>query len=137
MMKTKIVAHLLIKNQKGQYLILKRSLDNDVLPGFWDIPGGSVEDGESVSEGLRREVKEETGLSITDDPKIIGFIEFVDKVKDTHFVKLVFSSSVEAEDDSVVVNSSEHSEYRWVAKSEVDNLRLVEYLGTIFHQIND
>jgi ADP-ribose pyrophosphatase YjhB (NUDIX family) len=32
--------------------------------GFWCIPGGSVEDGETVSQSALREVKEETGLDV-------------------------------------------------------------------------
>jgi ADP-ribose pyrophosphatase YjhB (NUDIX family) len=32
--------------------------------GFWDIPGGFLDEGEDPLEGLRRELKEETGLEI-------------------------------------------------------------------------
>jgi 8-oxo-dGTP diphosphatase len=32
--------------------------------GFWDLPGGFLEQGEHPAEGLRREVREETGLEI-------------------------------------------------------------------------
>ena len=42
---------------RGQELLLMRRADN----GFWGLPGGFVEVGESVSEAARREVAEETG----------------------------------------------------------------------------
>jgi ADP-ribose pyrophosphatase YjhB (NUDIX family) len=32
--------------------------------GYWDLPGGFLEQGEHPAEGLRREVREETGLQI-------------------------------------------------------------------------
>ncbi len=42
-------------------LLLQRRSDN----GLWGLPGGSVEPGESVSEAVVREVREETGLDVT------------------------------------------------------------------------
>ena len=41
-------------------VLLQRRSDN----GFWGLPGGSVEPGESVVEALIREVREETGLDV-------------------------------------------------------------------------
>lgn len=34
------------------------------LKGYWSIPGGIVETGEKLAEGIRREVLEETGLDV-------------------------------------------------------------------------
>jgi len=41
-------------------VLLQRRTDN----GFWGLPGGAVEPGESVSEAAVREVREETGLEV-------------------------------------------------------------------------
>src|SRR5438045_8375170 len=41
-------------------LLLQRRSDN----GLWGLPGGGVEPGESVSEAIVREVREETGLEV-------------------------------------------------------------------------
>jgi ADP-ribose pyrophosphatase YjhB (NUDIX family) len=46
-------------NERGEILLQKRS-DN----GFWSMPGGAVDPGESVEEGVLREVWEETGLHV-------------------------------------------------------------------------
>jgi len=48
-----------VLNDQGQVLLQKRS-DN----GFWGLPGGAVEPGESVTQGVIREVWEETGLHV-------------------------------------------------------------------------
>lgn len=37
-------------------MILQRSKKNDVLPEYWDVPGGTLEDGEDPEVGAIREV---------------------------------------------------------------------------------
>ncbi len=48
----------LIENEEGKILLIK-SPDRG-----WEIPGGQVEEGESLTDALIREVKEETGIDI-------------------------------------------------------------------------
>jgi len=52
----------LIRNKRGEVLLLKK--DPATVGGneYWDMPGGRVARGQSVEETLRREVEEETGV---------------------------------------------------------------------------
>lgn len=50
---------VLIINQQDKLLLIKRS-DN----GYWGVPGGAMELGESIEDTARRETKEETELEI-------------------------------------------------------------------------
>ena len=50
--------------EQGCVLVLRRSAANPEAPGEWDLPNGRLEQGETVLEGLHREVAEETGLAI-------------------------------------------------------------------------
>lgn len=46
-MQKSLIVHTAIENEEGSILILQRSKENDVLPEYWDIPGGTLEDGEN------------------------------------------------------------------------------------------
>lgn len=53
-------AFAIVRNDLGQILLVRRTDD-----GLWELPGGRIEIGESVSAAVRREVVEETGVTIT------------------------------------------------------------------------
>ena len=46
----------------GKVLLAKRAVEP--RRGFWDVPGGFLEEGEEPLDGLRREFREETGIAI-------------------------------------------------------------------------
>ena len=62
-MKTVHVAVAVIENASGEILISKR-LDHLHMGGFWEFPGGKVEEGETVLQALQREILEEVALNI-------------------------------------------------------------------------
>lgn len=47
----------------GRLVLIQRA--HEPFRGWWGLPGGAVELGETVTEALKREVQEETGLQIT------------------------------------------------------------------------
>ena len=49
----------------GTYLITKRVMTKAWAPGWWEVSGGAAQAGESSEEAVRREVREETGLDIS------------------------------------------------------------------------
>jgi A/G-specific adenine glycosylase len=49
--------------QSGKVLIAQRPVDG-LLGGLWEFPGGKVETGETLPEGLRREIREELGVEV-------------------------------------------------------------------------
>jgi len=54
-----------VRNSAGELLLVRRIDD-----GNWELPGGRIEVGESVSEAVVREVAEESGITIV----LIGFV---------------------------------------------------------------
>ncbi len=61
--------HVLVYNSKGELFLQKRSMLKDCSPGLWDSSSsGHLDTGESYDDCARREVKEELGVSLQDDP---------------------------------------------------------------------
>ena len=59
---------------RGRVLLVERG--KPPLQGFWSLPGGVVEAGEHLEEGIRREVLEETGLEV--EPR--GVFEIFERI---------------------------------------------------------
>src|SRR5712664_181974 len=52
-----------ISDGSGHVLLLRRA-PGEILKGFFDLPSGRVERGETIQQALSREVAEETGLQV-------------------------------------------------------------------------
>ena len=59
----KIVVSIALINNENEILLSKRP-EKKHLSGFWEFPGGKVEDGETPEKALIREVKEELNIEI-------------------------------------------------------------------------
>ncbi len=58
------VVHLHLLDSRGRIYLQQRPLWKDIQPGRWDTAvGGHIDYGESVEEALRREVREELGIT--------------------------------------------------------------------------
>jgi 8-oxo-dGTP diphosphatase len=58
----------------GRALLIRRG--SPPLAGQWSIPGGTLELGETIAEGVRRELREETGLEV----RVLDLIEVFDRI---------------------------------------------------------
>ena len=84
--------------------------------GLWSVPGGRLERGEYVVDALKREVLEETGLSI-EVGELLGLFEVVG---DPHYVILDFLATVVGDDSPRPAGDS--ADARWVPLKQVEQL---------------
>ena len=80
-----MVSALVWRQSDGRYPLIKRSEQKNFAPGQWECVTGRVEQGESLSEAVRREAVEEVGQAVQ--------VEFI--VGTTHFYRGVVSPEQE------------------------------------------
>ncbi|MBB6730689.1 (deoxy)nucleoside triphosphate pyrophosphohydrolase [Cohnella zeiphila] len=106
------VAAAIIENDQGKILIARRG------PGkpqarLWEFPGGKLEAGESAADCLRRELAEEMAIEI-EPTEWFGVNEHD---YGTFRIRLIAYRAAFAGGE---VRLSDHDEYRWAAKRELD-----------------
>ena len=118
------VAKVVLIDENSRVLLLKRSNYMDKFAGEWDLPGGHLKKGESLFNGLRREVKEETNL-IVEEPK------FIETQKNLHFFYAKYNSKP-------IVLSHEHTGFRFFSKQDLDESQKFQKIALkALEMIND
>lgn len=103
----------------GKLFIAKRVETKKFLPGKFELPGGHIEYGEDIADGLKREFREEFGVEI-----VVGgvFYAFTYMNGDTHVVEVNCFVELADSEVEVTLQPEDHSEYRWVSREEVDEV---------------
>jgi 8-oxo-dGTP diphosphatase len=113
----------------GQVLVVRRA--RAPADGLFSLPGGVVEIGETLTEALIREVREETSLAI-EPVGLAGFREAIARDRDgrieRHFVILPFAARWLAGEPEL---NEELSEARWVRPAELAGLPTTAGLAEI------
>lgn len=115
-MKTRIVLTGILRDN-DLFLVVKRNENDDLYPGVWEFPGGHLEDGETLKDGLKRELMEEIGYTEDFNPIITHYFDEVKEKNDEliHDLEIDFIVNVDKSKINVKL-SEEHSDYKWVTK---------------------
>lgn len=121
-----------LENDKGEYLMLHRvKKKNDVNHDKWIGVGGKFEADESPEECLLREVREETGLTLT-DYRFRAVVTFVAEGFETEYMHLFTATAWTGE-----LTACDEGDLEWVPKSRVRDLPIWEGDKLFFRLIED
>jgi len=120
-----------IVNQ-GRVLLVRRA--TEPLKGEWSVPGGALELGEKLHDGVRREVLEETGLTIEPQEVLEVFDSIfndLDGRTQYHYVLIDYLCTVQSGDAHA---GSDVSEVRWSTEQELASLELRESIERVLRK---
>ncbi|HUZ17079.1 MAG TPA: NUDIX domain-containing protein, partial [Spirochaetia bacterium] len=100
----------------GRVLIARRSASDRLYPGMWETIGGSVEEGETLEECIRREVREEIGCRVEN---LEPFRVYETLSGDDRYLSNVFTGTVRGR---LRPNPHEVQEVRWILPDEVGSI---------------
>ncbi len=118
-----------IWNDRREILLIRRA--KEPRKGQWSLPGGKVEFGEKLADGLRREIREETGLEV----EILGLASVAETIRDAsagaaddHFVLLDYSARWVS---GTARAASDAADARWFAYDDLAGLSMWDEMRRI------
>lgn len=133
-----VSAHAVIFNKKNRILLTKRAAPPKA--NYWFPPGGAIDLGETVESGLRREIREETNIIVSN----LNFLDYIDGITHDadmkilyHYVVFIFTTNhlegeLHADDDAL--------DAQWFSVSDImtrkidvpdELIRIIEKSGKI------
>ncbi|KAJ3321408.1 hypothetical protein HDV06_004393 [Boothiomyces sp. JEL0866] len=103
----------IIKNGNSVFMC-QRSLKKSTYPGFWEYPGGKIEEGETPAEAIKRELHEEVGITVI-EMEHLGYWE-----NDTYSIDAFVVTKYSGE-PSIKENQIDS---KWVLIQDADNYKL-------------
>lgn len=129
-----VITAIIVKD--GKYLITRRSPNKKRFPGMWTVPGGKLETDDYINlpkdttdywynvleKVLRREVKEEVGLDITN----IVYVTSLATVHGDGNSSLVISCLADYQSGNIMLKPDETDEFRWITLEEAKDYKLID-----------
>jgi ADP-ribose pyrophosphatase YjhB (NUDIX family) len=113
-----------VLEHEGKILLVKRSEDMNLYPGYWNGVSGFLDDKQDLEEKARHEIRDETGIKDSDIVSVkVGNI-LVQEAKNYGRTWIIFPILVKVKSDKVRLDW-EASEYKWIKPKDAKKLKLL------------
>jgi len=97
----------------------KRAATKKFLPSVHELPGGHIEYGEDLVEGLAREIMEEFGMRVCiGDP--FAVFTYINDVKQSHSIEVIYFAQFTDPIEKIEIHPDDHETYGWYAEDELE-----------------
>ena len=104
---------------EGDKILVVRRVGHDyTLAGEWELPGGGVDNGETIEQGAIRELNEETCLEVD---AILGIFEGFDYTTSKKPKARQVNFKVTVKPGEILL--TEHDKYRWITADNIPELK--------------
>lgn len=112
--------------RRGSELLLLKRRSDDFQPDVWEIPGGHVEDGESILGAVARELEEETGWSVKG---VVGLVDWFDYDGEKGYRTREWNFEVHTAIEGEPIHP-EHQAYAWATLGNYREYPMTEEMET-------
>jgi 8-oxo-dGTP pyrophosphatase MutT (NUDIX family) len=110
------------RNGVFEVFLPRRAATKKFLPSVFETPGGHIDFGEHIVDGLKREIREELGMEINvGDP--LACFTYTNNIKGSHSIEVCFFATLKDPDATIVINPEDHSDFKWLTRKQVEDLK--------------
>lgn len=107
-------------HKDGKLFVARRADTKKFLPGKYELPGGHIEFGETMEDGLRREIMEEFGFDVIIGEPFHAFT-YTRDAGTVHSIEVDYFVTLADLNQEIKLNPEEHSQFHWISQEEVLN----------------
>lgn len=125
---------VMVRNQKGEFLLGLRTENSRNEPGKWTFPGGGIEFGERLFDCAVREAKEEAGLDV-EPVRLVKVIDHIIPNENQHWVNPIVEAKI-LSGEPKLMEPHKISEWKWFSLENMpENITI--NLVQLFSQIKE
>jgi ribonuclease HI/ADP-ribose pyrophosphatase YjhB (NUDIX family) len=132
-MKQRVVVQAVIKNLRGEILLLRRSNGMPTLIGQFELPGGLLHDDEQLEDALRRNIKNDINIQLN-NYIIRDALSMKDREDtDIQHVLVVYESTVDESELANIKPQGSYDDYKFVSSDNLKDYNLRDSAASILN----
>lgn len=111
-----------ILNREGKFFLAKRGVKAQNEPGTWEFPGGAIELGETMAQAIKREIKEEFGVTVKPLKPMLPIDHLIPREKQ-HWIAIPYLAILKSGKPKIL-EPEKCMEIGWFSVKEAEKLKL-------------